>query len=221
MRTSTIYKTAVLASVILAFALAGAGCGDPADGRRTAEDTRAENRAAAEPAATDAPPEAAGSRVDAGALGSKAARELCYETDTGDFPVLRSQTFALEFEPFKGTCFVTVHNPEYDDPPMESEFAIYRGNKRIYEFPEPFNGVTAGCWVEAVAFQDLNGDGLIDIIVVGKCPAKTAPYQENMVYANTGKGFSTNLDANYRLSEMKTVRAVADHVRDNQIAFFK
>ena len=221
MRTSTIYKTAVLASVILAFALAGAGGGGPGDRGLAPGGTGGRDPPPGGPPAARPPARAAGSRVDAGALGSKAARELCYETDTGDFPVLRSQTFALEFEPFKGTCFVTVHNPEYDDPPMESEFAIYRGNKRIYEFPEPFNGVTAGCWVEAVAFQDLNGDGLIDIIVVGKCPAKTAPYQENMVYANTGKGFSTNLDANYRLSEMKTVRAVADHVRDNQIAFFK
>jgi hypothetical protein len=99
--------------------------------------------------------------------------------------------------------------------------AIYKGSKKIFDFPGQFNGVTTGCWVEAVAFQDLNTDGLTDIIVVGKCSAKTAPYNENMVYVNTGRAFTTNETANYEVAEMKKAGDIADFVKRNQKLFFK
>lgn len=145
----------------------------------------------------------------------------CEGTDVGDNALLKSQTFPFTFEPFKNTCFVTSYNPEYDDPPMESEIAIYRGNKRVFDFPEQFNGINTGCWVEAVAFQDLNGDGLTDIIVVGKCSAKTAPYNENVLYVNTGKAFVTDETANYKLADFKKAGEIADFVKRNQKLFFK
>lgn len=145
----------------------------------------------------------------------------CETTDTGDNALLKSQTFPVTFEPFKNTCFVTSYNPEYDDPPMESEIAIYRGNKRVFEFPGQFNGVNTGCWVEAVSFQDLNADALTDIIVVGKCSAKSAPYNENVVYRNTGKAFVTNESENYELAELKKAGEIADFVKRNQQLFFK
>lgn len=145
----------------------------------------------------------------------------CEATDTGDNALLKSQTFPVTFEPFKNTCFVTSYNPEYDDPPLESEIAIYRGNKRVFDFPGQFNGVNTGCWVEAVAFQDLNGDRLTDIIVVGKCSAKTTPYHENVLYVNTGKAFVTNETANYELAELKKAGEIADFVKKKQQLFFK
>lgn len=145
----------------------------------------------------------------------------CLSVDTGDNVVFKSQTFAVDFEPFKGSCFVTAHNPEYDDPPLESEMAIYRDGKKIFTFPSQFNGVTFGCWVEAVSFQDLNADSLTDIIVVGKCSAKSAPYNENMVYVNTGKSFTTKEDGNYRLADLGKVKEIADFVKENKQIFFK
>ena len=145
----------------------------------------------------------------------------CESTDTGDNALLKSQTFPVTFEPFKNSCFVTSYNPEYDDPPMESEIAIYRGNKRVFDFPGQFNGINTGCWVEAVSFQDLNGDGLTDIIVVGKCSAKTAPYNENVFYVNTGKAFVTDETANYKLADFKKAGEIADFVKRNQKLFFK
>jgi hypothetical protein len=145
----------------------------------------------------------------------------CEATDTGDNALLKSQTFPVTFEPFKNTCFVTSYNPEFDDPPLESEIAIYRGNKRVFDFPGQFNGVKTGCWVEAVAFQDLNSDALTDIIVVGKCSAKTAPYNENVLYINTGKAFVTNEAANYELSDFKKAGEITDFVKRNQKLFFK
>lgn len=160
------------------------------------------------------------SRTAPDPLGSNAARELCFEIDTGDNVILKSQTFAIEFEPFRGSCFVTTHNPEFDEPPLESEIAIYRKDRRVFDFPHQFNGVTSGCWVEAVGFQDLNADGRIDVIVAGKCSARTAPYNEHMVYVNNGRSFTTNMDANTRLSEFSTVKDIAEFVRQNQAMFF-
>lgn len=166
-------------------------------------------------------PEEADARSDPSVLGSASARNLCYETDTGDNVVLKSQTFAIEFEPFQGSCFVTSHNPEFDDPPMESEYAIFKNGKKVADFPAPFNGATFGCWVDGVAFQDLNGDGLVDIVVAGKCSAKSAAYNENMVYVNTGKGFTTNEDGNIRISEFTKLKEIIDFVKENRQIYFK
>lgn len=149
------------------------------------------------------------------------SKKECENTNVGDNMLLKSQTFPLPFEPFKNTCFVTSHNPEFDDPPLESEIAIYKGDKKVFDFPNQFNGVTTGCWVEAVAFQDLNEDGLTDIIVVGKCSAKTAPYNENVVYVNTGRAFTTNETTNYEVAELKKAGDIADFVKRNQTLFFK
>ncbi len=131
------------------------------------------------------------------------------------------QTFAFDHEPFKNACFVTAHDPVFDDPPLNSEFFIYQDGKEIYKFPNQFNGVTTGCWVEAVAFQDLNEDSLTDVIIAGMCSAKTAPYSENMVYVNKGKEFATNEDANYTLENFKKIKDIADFVKQNQGQFFQ
>ena len=139
----------------------------------------------------------------------------CVTVNTGNKAVLKSQTFAIDFEPFKGSCFVTTHDPEYKDPPLESEIAIYRDGKRVFEFPEQFNGIQVGCWVEAVAFQDVNNDRLTDVIVVGKCSGKTDSFNENSVYINNGRGFVTNIDANYKLADLKTIRDIAGFAREN------
>lgn len=180
-----------------------------------------QNRASAETGEAHADPVEADARSAVKVLGTAAARELCYETDTGDNVVLKSQTFALEFEPYKGSCFVTSHNPEFDDPPMESEFAIFKNGKKLADFPTPFNGATFGCWVDGVAFQDLNADGLVDIIVAGKCSAKSSVYNENSVYVNTRKGFTTNEDGNIRISEFTKIKEIVDFVKENKQIYFK
>lgn len=212
--------TSISLSLLIAIA---AGCGIDRNGPKgPASNTanRSENSTAATAKPADLPAEA-DARAAAKIMGTNAARELCYQIDTGDNVVLKSQTFAIDFEPFKGTCFVTAHNPEYDDPPMDSEIAIYRNDKLLFDFPNQFNGVTTGCWVEAVGFQDLNSDQFTDVVVVGKCSAKSAPYNENMVYVNTGKAFTTNEDANTKISEFTTVKAIVGFVSENREIFFK
>lgn len=61
----------------------------------------------------------------------RSATLKCLETMTDNFRVYRKQTFAFDFEPFKQSCFVTSFDPEYgDNPPLESNFAIYKDGKR-------------------------------------------------------------------------------------------
>ena len=138
-----------------------------------------------------------------------------------DKKIDKKQTFAFNYEPFKNACFVTVHEAGFDNPPLNSEFFIYKDGERVYKFPNQFNGVTTGCWAEGVAFQDLNEDGLTDIIIAGMCSAKSASYSENMVYVNKGKEFMTNEDANYTLEKFKKIKDITDFVKQNKEQFFQ
>lgn len=153
--------------------------------------------------------------------GKTVSKTDCAKVDTGDKALLDKHTFPIDFPPFEKSCFVTTYNPEYDNPPMEAEFAIYTNGKKVFDFPSQFNGVTFGCWVEAVAFEDLNGDNLKDITVAGKCSAKSSDYSENMVYVNTGKAFTTSEDANYKISDFTKIKDINDFVRENKQIFFK
>ncbi len=151
----------------------------------------------------------------------KVTKTDCAGVDVGDSAVMAKQTFPIDFAPFTNSCFVTSYNPEYDDPPLESEFAIYKDGAKVFVFPAQFNGVEFGCWVEGAAFEDLNNDNLKDVIVAGMCSAKSAPYSENMIYVNTGKAFTTDENANYKLADFKRIKDITDFVRKNQQIFFK
>jgi hypothetical protein len=166
--------------------------------------------------------DAAGRADNPGAVSKDpTAIQACYEVPTGDKVVMRSQTFPIDFPPFAKSCFVTSYNPDYKDPPLDSQYAIYKNGKKVFDFPERFNGAKFGCWVDAVSFADVNSDGRTDIIVVGKCSAKSGPYNENMVYINTGKTFETLDDVNNKVSEFKNAKDIADFVEENQQFLFK
>ena len=159
------------------------------------------------------------------------ANSACYEVNVGDKVVLKSQTFAIDFEPFKNSCFVTTHDRDFTDPPLNSEIAIYKDGKKL---PKAFqNGPpgepdidegatgfpTGSCWVVAVAFQDLNADRLTDVIVVGKCGAKMGDYNENLVYINNGKVLFTRPDVNVNLGDFKSIGEVVKYTKENPRLF--
>lgn len=147
------------------------------------------------------------------------AMNLCLEVDTGDKFLLKPQTFPIDFKPFENSCFVTAYDPEYEDPPLGSEISIYKDGKKVYEFDSRYNPDAATCWVEAVSFEDLTDDGLIDVIVAGKCGAKSGPIQGNEVFINTGKAFYSNIDANDKLEGFSKVKDIANFVRENKQLF--
>lgn len=144
----------------------------------------------------------------------------CVKVDAGDNAILSAQTFVVDFAPFVNSCFVTSYNPEYDDPPMETEYAIYKNGRKVFDFPDKFNGTEFGCTVAGVAFEDLNGDNLKDVIVAGKCAAKSSSYNENMVYVNTGSVFTTDETANSQLADFKQIKEIINFVKNNRQDFF-
>lgn len=143
----------------------------------------------------------------------------CYNATRDDLMVDKKQTFPIDFKPFEGACFVTFHDPEFDNPPLGSQFFIYKDGKEIFEFPDQFGMGNTTCWVDAVAFEDLNGDQLKDIAIVGKCGAKSGSYNENMVYLNTGKDFSTNAESNAEMMDFSKVSQIRDFVKKNPKMF--
>lgn len=210
-------RTAILFSTALLFS----GCvfSTSRDGSNSAPTKPANNQnAAAEKSAAGSGANLAEKKVD---NSKPAAPTDCPNIKVAGKKIDKKQTFAFDHEPFKNACFVTVHDPEYDDPPLNSGFFIYKDGKEVYKFSNQFNGVTTGCWAEAVAFQDLNEDNLTDVIIVGRCSAKTAPYNENMVYVNKGKEFTTNEEANYTLEKFKKIKDIADFVKANKEQFFQ
>ena len=169
--------------------------------------------ASAQPSATpDATPEE---------TAGQSATLQCQNLKAGKHKVYKKQTFAIDFEPFRNSCFVSTFDPEYgSDPPVQSEYAIYKNGEKVYDFPGQFNGANFGCWVDAVSFQDLNADKRNDVIVIGKCSGKSDTYNENSVFINDGNGFATRDDANMQLNEFTTIKQVAGFVEENRSMFF-
>ena len=71
----------------------------------------------------------------------------CYNLNRKGMKLLKTQTFAIDFEPFKKSCFVTFYGEEFSNPPLGSQFYIYKNGKEIFNFPDQFNGGNVLCWV--------------------------------------------------------------------------
>jgi hypothetical protein len=149
----------------------------------------------------------------------KVDHSICYNLKRDDLMLDKKQTFAIDFKPFEKSCFVTFHDPEFDNPPLGSQFFIYKAGKEIFNFPDQFGGGNTTCWIDAVAFEDLNDDQLKDIIIAGKCGAKSSDYNENMVYINTGKGFETNMESNAETMDFSKTSQIRDFVKKNPKMF--
>lgn len=145
----------------------------------------------------------------------------CYDLKRDDMALDKKQTFGIDFPPFGKSCFVVFHDPEFDNPPLNSQYFIYKDGKEAFAFPEPFNGSNIGCWIEAVSFEDMNGDGLNDIAIAAKCSAKSKPYPENMVYINTGRDFKTNTQANMEMMDFTKMSQIKQYVKEHQSLFAK
>lgn len=145
----------------------------------------------------------------------------CYNFKRDGMKLLKTQTFAIDFEPFKKACFVTFYGAEFSNPPLGAQFYIYKNGKEAFNFPEQFNGGNTLCWVDAVSFEDLNGDDLKDVIVVGKCGAKSDAYNENMVYINNGDEFVINKDSNMDLMDFTKTGEIKKYVQEHESKFSK
>ncbi len=154
---------------------------------------------------------------------SKVSKSECLQARERGKRLIAGQTFPIDFEPFKGGCFVTFASVEdmvdASDVPRGSTFHIYKNGEIIYDLPDAFDGQSA-CWVEAVGFEDLNSDGKTDIIIAGKCLAARDSYPANAVFVNSRGDFSTDANANGELNDFTTVQQIVNYVKRNQGSFF-
>jgi len=106
------------------------------------------------------------------------------------------------------------------DLPRGSTFHIIKDGKVIYDFPDAF-GKQPGCWVEGVGFSDLDGDGLTDVIIAGRCLAARDSYGTNTVYVNRGSGFEAKAPSiDTKFHDLKTVKAIQAYVKAHPKEFF-
>lgn len=136
---------------------------------------------------------------------------------------IANQSFPFDFEPFKGSCFATFGSKEdmldANDVPRGSTFYIFENGESVYELPDAFGGQSS-CWVDAISFKDLNNDGLMDVIMAGSCLGARDSYPSNAVFANNGRGFTTNDDANGNLGNLKSAKAIEAYVTGHLNEFF-
>lgn len=175
--------------------------------------TTAENKTDAEKAKTAIKQENAPATTD---------KSKCLKFKKSGKRLIADQTFAIDFEPYTNSCFVTFGNVEdmldADDLPRGSTFYIYQDGEEVFEFEDAFDGQPA-CWVEAVGFQDLNGDSQKEVIIAGACLATKDSYPANAVYENTGDQFQI-LTLDEKAQEFKTVKDISAYVKKNKVKFF-
>lgn len=153
----------------------------------------------------------------------KTGSGACGEQQQAGKRFITSQTFPIDFKPFGGSCFVTFGSVDEmldeKDVPRGSTFYIYKDGKQVFEFPDAFGGQPA-CWIEAVSFKDLNGDGLTDVVLAGSCLAAKDSYPSNAIYVNTGSGFTTNDNANTKLETFDSLKEIEVYVKKNVDLFY-
>lgn len=155
--------------------------------------------------------------------GEARLKNPCLTASLPNKKIYPAQTFPIDFEPFRNACFVTFADPKQmvsqTDLPRGSEFHIFKDNKSVYQFPDAFDNQT-GCWVTAVAFEDLNNDSMTDVVIAGKCLGAKNAYPQNMVYANTGDGFATGAENNQKLENFEKIKDIIDFAKRHQDIFF-
>jgi len=147
--------------------------------------------------------------------------QLCGAVTEPGKKFIAEQSFPFDYEPFRGSCFVTFGNlkemVDETDVPRGSTFHIYKDGKQVFQFPAALG---YDDWVEAAAFEDLNGDGLTDVIIAGRWLGTNFSAPINVVYVNTGTTFTTNTEANKKLDKLKSIAAIKKAVKRDLKSFF-
>lgn len=104
------------------------------------------------------------------------------------------------------------------DVPRGSTFHLYKDGKQVFQFPDGFKFKDS--WIEAVSFDDLNGDGLTDVIIAGEWLGTNFSAPTNVVYVNTGSTFTTNKDANQKLDKLSSIAKIKKAVKRDLKSFF-
>lgn len=192
-----------------------AGCGGPGSEPATASPAATSAAAAI---ASPARPEATPTRD---AKTGKPAASCGPVAEPGQ-RFIAEQSFPFDYEPFRGSCFVTFADikamVDEKDVPRGSTFHLYKDGKQVFQFPDGFKFKDS--WIEAVSFDDLNGDGLTDVIIAGEWLGTNFSAPTNVVYVNTGSTFTTNKDANQKLDKLSSIAKIKKAVKRDLKSFF-
>ena len=210
---------------VAVFAMLGLACtatistNTPTSTQSTNTATKNEN------VATNKPTETAknDAKTETAATKPTADKSACLTAKLNGKRLIANQTFAFDFEPFKGSCFVTFASKEdmldEKDVPRGSTFHIFKDGKNVYDFEDAFDGQPA-CWVEGVGFEDLNGDGKTEVIIAGKCLAAKNSYPMNAIYENYQDDFHTYHSQNEALDKFTGIKQISDFAKKNKEQFF-
>jgi len=136
---------------------------------------------------------------------------------------IKEQSFKVSFENFNNVEFAAY--AEYSSSPPRVNLYLLKDGEVLYELPDYYGNKS---WsfdeVIAVAFKDLNFDGLKDIIVMsnyitGMGPSGTEPFRVIDVYFQKENGFeqvnniSEGLNDPKNYENLKTINDVAHYVR--------
>ena len=138
--------------------------------------------------------------------------------ENGEFKIIAAHSFDADLEGFGQVRFVALANY------LQCRFELRHAEKQIYLFPAPYSNNWA-CWeITAVAFRDLNKDGLTDIAVLAEAmtgigPQAAQPFQANTIYYNTGAGaFRTYDEVNEFASRSKTFAGLRKQLAESSFA---
>lgn len=158
--------------------------------------------------------------------------QLVSDLEKYNYRVIRSQVFTVALEGFGEVTFLPALDRSYSR--LALFFADAEG-KIVYQTDQ----LEANCWnrgelrqpiqgIAAVAFQDLNGDGLTDIALITSCRNQTGeyafqPYKVGDVLFQGEQGFYRDWrlsDKINRFGMNKSVEAISAFVKDGESTEF-
>ena len=140
--------------------------------------------------------------------------------------VIAEQSFDLDLNDFDEVRFVS-YQPTYDTLWEDVSFVLAKDNQIIYYFPAYYennstenDGIGIFDSVEAVGFQDIDGDGSKDVIVIinyvtGAGPQGMTPRKTIRIFSAQDNGFVIQ----YELSNRRLSQAIpADYFRRKHLS---
>lgn len=134
------------------------------------------------------------------------------------------QTFETSFKNFKKVKFASYN--DYSVGPAKVYFYLLKDERVIYQFPDYHIWSTSWSFesIKAVAFKDVNADGLKDVVIIaeyvtGIGPTGMIPFLVKGVYFQGSDQFTTNIEIsnlinsekNYK--KIKTISAVVKYMK--------
>ena len=138
--------------------------------------------------------------------------------EDGGLQVIENQCFSVKLENFGLVKFISGLKRE-NSSEIATFYLLDNNNNVLYKFPDYF-GNSKGRFTEikAVAFSDVNKDGLKDIIVIGNFTIAGKSDTISSIYLQKGKIFGNNPSFDEKLNKSgsnKDIASIVKYAKDN------